>query len=64
MSLALKKKNTLTDAEIVNDALDNIEGKTDSDGFVDDPFASMTDEEINTDIEIQAARVRRSEVVA
>lgn len=46
-----KKKSTLTDAEIVNDALDNIEGKTDSDGFVDDPFASMTDEEINTDIE-------------
>ena len=44
-----KKKTPLTDAELVQDALNHIEGETDE--FVDDPFATMTDEEINMDIE-------------
>lgn len=44
-----KKKTPLTDAELVADALNHIEGETDD--FVDDPFASMTEEEINMDVE-------------
>ncbi len=56
-----KKKTPLTDAELVQDALNHIEGETDD--FVDDPFATMTEEEINMDVEDEPVEETVEEIV-